>query len=143
MPYLFLDDLATADVAFEATGRDLEDLFIAAAQATVNTMVDRLESVAQVSEKHITLSNPELDLLLFNYLQELIYYKDAEGLLLLPQVLEIVEEEECYFLYGTVKGEEIDPSRHEQRADVKAVTLHQFRLERTPGGWRALVILDV
>jgi SHS2 domain-containing protein len=40
-------------------------------------------------------------------------------------------------------GEKIDPSRHEQRADVKAVTLHQLKVEETSGGWRCFVILDV
>ncbi len=143
MPYLFLEDVATADVAFEATGESLEELFVAAAQATINTMVDCLDSIALVSERQIELRNSDLDLLLFNFLQELIYYKDAEGLLLLPQEASILEEDGSFFLRSIVKGEEIDASRHEQRADVKAVTLHQFQLERIESGWRAFVILDV
>jgi len=143
MSYLFLEDVATADVAFEATGEKLEDLFVSAARATINTMVDQLDSVALVSEKQIELRNSDLDLLLFNFLQELIYYKDAEGLLLLPQEVSILEEHGGFLLRSIVKGEEIDASRHEQRADVKAVTLHQFQLERIESGWRAFVILDV
>jgi SHS2 domain-containing protein len=143
MPYVFLEDLATADVAFEATGEDLEEVFVAAAEATVNTMIDRLDSVALVAEKQIELRNSDLDLLLFNYLQELIYYKDAEGLLLLPQDVQILEEKGIFLLRSVVKGEEIDISRHEQRVDVKAVTLYHFELKKTSRGWRAIVILDV
>jgi len=78
-----------------------------------------------------------------DYLQELIYFKDAEGLLLLPKELQIQEEEGGFSLSGIVEGEEIDSSRHELRVDVKAVTLHQFELEQTLSGWRAVVILDV
>jgi SHS2 domain-containing protein len=143
MPYGFLDDLATADVAFEATGAELEEVFLAAARATLNTMVDRLGSIAAVSSRQVELHNSALDLLLFDYLQELIYYKDAEGLLLLPRELQIQEEKGGFRLSGIVEGEEIDSARHELRVDVKAVTLHQFELEQTPSGWRAVVILDV
>jgi SHS2 domain-containing protein len=35
------------------------------------------------------------------------------------------------------------PARHRARADVKAVTLHRFRLEKKNGGWEAFVILDI
>jgi len=37
----------------------------------------------------------------------------------------------------------LDSEKHNQRVDVKAVTLHQFQLEPTPNGWRAMVILDI
>lgn len=40
-------------------------------------------------------------------------------------------------------GEKLDPTRHRQRADVKAVTLHHFKLEKADGGWSANVILDI
>jgi SHS2 domain-containing protein len=40
-------------------------------------------------------------------------------------------------------GEEIDPQRHGLLADVKAVSLHNFVVEKAPEGWRATVILDV
>ena len=36
-----------------------------------------------------------------------------------------------------LEGERIDPARHEQVADVKAVTLHGLRVERTEVGWQA------
>ncbi|MFB3925099.1 MAG: archease [Syntrophales bacterium] len=49
--------------------------------------------------------------------------------------------------HGTLKaiaeGEVLDPERHSQRVDVKAVTLHRFRLDRTEHGWEATVILDI
>jgi SHS2 domain-containing protein len=37
----------------------------------------------------------------------------------------------------------LDAGRHQQRADVKAVTLHDFRVEKTEGGWKAVAILDI
>ena len=143
MPYKFLEHLATADVAFEAAGTDLEELFVSAARATINTMLDDLATLKTRTSRDTALSNTELDLLLFDYLQELIYYKDSEGLLLLPESIDVDEQDGDFLLHSTLAGEEIDPSRHEQRTDVKAVTLHRFELKRTPDGWRAIVILDV
>ncbi|HOV88133.1 MAG TPA: archease, partial [Syntrophobacteraceae bacterium] len=40
MPFRYIEDIATADVAFEAWGETLEDLCVAAADATMNVMVE-------------------------------------------------------------------------------------------------------
>jgi SHS2 domain-containing protein len=48
-----------------------------------------------------------------------------------------------FTLQATAWGERLDPERHHPRVDVKAVTLHQFRLEKTGQGWEAFVILDI
>ena len=82
MPYEFLEDLATADIAFQAWGTDLEETFISAADATMNVMVEELNAIEPRERRELRLENDELDLLLFNFLQELIYYKDAEKLML-------------------------------------------------------------
>jgi SHS2 domain-containing protein len=37
----------------------------------------------------------------------------------------------------------IDPAHAELRADPKAVTFHQFALERSNGGWRARIVIDI
>jgi SHS2 domain-containing protein len=144
MTYRYLEDFATADIAFEATGRDLNELFIAASDATVNVMIEDLKSIKPREEKILHLQNKEADMLLLDLLQELIYYKDAGQLLLLVQKMEVTEIGDVFVLHGTAAGEKLDPKRHAQRIDVKAVTLHHFMLQRTEdGGWRALVILDV
>jgi len=46
-------------------------------------------------------------------------------------------------LKATLAGEQLDASRHQQRADVKAVTLHGFSVEKEEGGWKANVLLDI
>ena len=43
-------------------------------------------------------------------------------------------------LHATAIGEQLDPQRHQMRVDVKAVTLHRFRVEQTEQGWEAFVI---
>ncbi len=141
--YEFLDDVATADIAFKAWGESLEDTFAAAADATLNVMVEDLDSVEPRVRRDLRLENEAADLLLFDVLQELIYYKDSEALLLRIHSLRIESGPGRHALEAIAFGEEIDPDRHPLRVDVKAVTLHRFSLAPTNRGWEARVILDI
>jgi SHS2 domain-containing protein len=143
MPYEYLEDFGTADIAFQATGRDLPELFMAAADATMNVMIDNLDGIEPRETLQIELSNDNIDLLLFDLLQELIFLKDAERLLLRVREVQIIEKDENYFVKASARGEPLDAERHHQRADVKAVTLHDFSVERTESGWKARVLLDI
>src|SRR5215470_19539786 len=143
MPYKFLEDIATADIAFEATGRDLPELFTAAADATMNVMIDNLDAIELRETRQIELSNDNIEMLLFDFLQELIYFKDARRLLLRARETQIEQEGDAYVLKAKVAGEHLDDARHQQRADVKAVTLHGFSVKKQDGGWKAKVLLDI
>jgi SHS2 domain-containing protein len=44
---------------------------------------------------------------------------------------------------GTALGEKFDRERHAAGTYIKAVTLHQFAVERTSEGLRARVFLDL
>ena len=143
MPYKFLEEIGTADIAFEATGRDLPGLFVAAADATMNVMIDNLDAIEPRETRQIELSNDQIDMLLFDFLQELIYFKDAKRLLLRARETQIDRKDEVYFLKSKVAGERLDDTRHQQRADVKAVTLHGFSVEKQDSGWKARVLLDI
>lgn len=143
MPYEFLEDVAIADVAFTAWGKTLEETFVAAADAVVHAMIEDLETLRSQEERTLRLEDDALDLLLFNMLQELIYYKDAEQLLLRVAQVHITETEGHYVLHTEARGERLDPARHHLGVDVKAVTLHRFSLEQIEQGWKAFVILDV
>ena len=143
MSYKYLEEIGTADIAFEATGRDLPELFSEATDAMTNVMIDNIEAIESRQTRHIELSNDKLDMLLFDLLQELIFLKDAELLLLRMREVQIDQRSEMYFLKAIAEGELLDVERHHQRADVKAVTLHDFAVERTQGGWKARVLLDI
>lgn len=143
MPYRYLDDIAVADVAFEAWGATLEEMFAAAADATMNVMVEELATIENRQSLEVSVEHAEADLLLFNFLNELIFHKDARRLLLRVTTLAIARRDGVFTLQALLAGEEIDPTRHSLNADVKAVTLHRFRVEQTARGWEATVILDI
>ena len=143
MSYKYLEEIGTADIAFEATARDLPELFRDAADATMNVMIDNIDAIQPVETRQIELSNDKLDMLLFDFLQELIFLKDAERLLLRMREVQIAERDENYLVKATAEGEPLDADRHHQRADVKAVTLHDFTVEQIDRGWKARVLLDI
>ena len=73
-----------------------------------------------------------------------MYFKDAEGLLLrVPEVRISGGDGGAFVLEAEARGEPLDPARHRLQVDVKAVTLHRLRVERTERGWEAFVVLDV
>src|SRR5437867_9817833 len=82
MGYRFVEDVTVADVAFEAQGRDLAELLRDAALAVTATMVSDLASVEPREERWLGVEARDPERLLHKFLSEVVYYKDAEQLLL-------------------------------------------------------------
>ncbi len=141
MPYRFLEDVAIADVAFEAEGRTLPEVFEASALALTEVMVE-LDGFSPILSREISLTAGDLETLLFRWLAELIYLKDSACLLFCRFQIAIREGTE-WELQATVWGEGIDYGKMSLKLDVKAVTYHMFALEQTPQGWRAQIVLDI
>jgi len=141
MPYRFLEDIATGDAAFEAEGRTLEELFREAAVATFEVMVDTMGVEAKIT-REVELKNEAVDGLLFDWLSELVYLKDAEAILFSKFNVNI-KKNDAYELKARVSGENINQQKHILRSDVKAVTYHMFKVKKTEENWIARVILDI
>ncbi len=137
--YKFFDH--TADVLFEAYGKNLNELFEHAALALEETQVD-VNGVNQNESRTIHLKNDSVEMLLFYFLQELIFFKDFEKILFSKFKLNITENK-IYRLSAECLGEVINLEKHELKVDVKAVTLHTFSVEKTKKIWKARVLLDV
>jgi SHS2 domain-containing protein len=142
MPYEYLDDIAISDVAFHAWSDSLEGLFTDAGDALINTMVGDLESLGAAVSRPIRVEAETIEMLLFQFLQELIFFKDAEQELLRPADMKISGKDEEYVLSCEGRGEKMDPMRHDLLIDVKAVTFHRFSVQTIPTGWETTVVLD-
>ncbi len=143
MPYKYLEDIATADAAFEAWGESAEEMFVAAAEALMNVMVADLETIHETVKLPIRLQSEDMEMLLYELLQELIFYKDARQLLLRVRHLRMETEEHMARLEGELYGEKLNPGKHDLVVDVKAVTFYRYRVEQTEKGWEATVVADV
>ena len=127
-----------ADVAFEATGKTPEEVFKSCAEATFEVMVD-LTKIKPDYAVTFELTNKNLEKLLFEFIEELIFLKDAESVVFSKFTLNILPG---YKLTCTAEGTEIKKIK-ETRTDVKAVTFHHFSLKKEQKGWKAIVVLDI
>jgi SHS2 domain-containing protein len=143
VPYRYLEDAAPADVAFEASGSTLEEAFRSSADAELGVMVESPEAISSHVTRSFKAEEDSLDILLLQLLQEIIYYKDAERLLLRCARARIQPRAGGWTLSAELAGEPIDEKRHALLTDVKAVTLHLLKVERTPEGWMARAVLDI
>ncbi len=143
MPYEYRGDIAHADIAFNVWAETLEELFRDAARATMQVMVENLAEVRPEQTVDLELEQENEEMLLFDFLNELVFYKDARRLILLPSHITISNEGKGFKVHATLQGEEIDVARHHMNTDVKAVTMLRYSLERVAEGWRASVVLDV
>ncbi|MEK6899566.1 MAG: archease [Nanoarchaeota archaeon] len=132
----------TADVLFVARADTLPELFNECGLAVEETMVD----VAKVQPKQkvkILSENAKIDSMLFDFMDELVFFKDYKQLVFSKFDITIKEKEGAYSLTCIAHGEKIDVVRHEPKVDVKAVTMHMFEVVKDAQSWKAKVLLDI
>lgn len=129
----------TADLGLRIRAADLNTLFVEAAEALFSAIVANPGAIQPQREITVQIAGDELDLLLFDWLKQLLYYFDAEYLLLSKFSVAISETG----LTASVWGEPLDRSRHELEREVKAITYHGLLVEQTADGWLAEVIVDI
>jgi SHS2 domain-containing protein len=143
MPFEIIDELTRADIAFRITGSDLDELFFSGAYALLSVMLENPDSKSPTIERKLELKNTAIDMLLYDFLNELIFIKDAESLILFPKIISITNSENVYQLNSIFNGEYIDSSKHKLNVDVKAVTMHNLSANKIQNGWEAVFVLDV
>ena len=140
----FLEDIAIADTAFEASGDTPSELFLAAAQAVFETMADPA-TVSGTWTHTIEYQEEDVAALLFDWLNEIVYLKDAQGVVFREASARVEQDPATgqWLLQGTLLGDPIDQTRQELRADVKAVTKHLYEVRQDGPRWTARVVLDI
>ncbi|MBI4450934.1 archease [Candidatus Woesearchaeota archaeon] len=139
--FRFLEGITQADVAFEATGKSLADLCENAGLATETVMAE-LSTIKPRLKHTVKLQASDQEQLVFKFLDELVYLKDAEQLLF-SKIKATVVEGKAFKLVGLLQGDKINVAKQRLGTDVKAVTMHQFKVEKAAKGWRAIVVLDI
>ncbi len=142
MPYEYLEGIVTADEAFRAWGTSLEETFKSAADALLGIMIKNPNKLNRKFTRTIEIEEENPEFLLYTFLKEILYIKDAERLLLKPADIEITGNS-TWRLKALMVGESIESKHDELLVDVKAITLHQFNLSRTKYGWEARVVVDI
>ncbi len=140
MPFKFIEDIAIADVAFEATGKNLTELFQSAAQAVIESLANP-KTVKPDIVKEIKMKNKDASKLLFEFLEEIVYLKDKDAIVFHEITVKV--DEKTMEVAAMLTGDTIKPDEQELHQDVKAVTMHYWLLEKKKNGWKAVVVLDI
>ncbi len=138
--YQYLDH--TADILFQAEGDSLEELFEQCALAVEDTQV-HLDKVEQKKKVAIKGKSKSLENLLFDFLDDLLFYKDAEQLVFSRFEAKIEEKKGIYHLNCLAYGEKLKVEKHQPKVDVKAITMHMFEVKKIRGKWKAQVLVDI
>ncbi len=138
----------TANVGLRARAVDLNTLFAEAARAMFSVMVENIDAVQSLEQVAVRLEPDDLEAQLRNWLSELLYIFHVRKLLLSDFTVRLDESEKrdrvpLFALEATARGERLDPARHKADIEIKAVTWHGLKVERTADGWLAEVIVDI
>ena len=118
----------TADIGLRARAADLDGLFAEAARALFSVIVENFDQV-----------QPHEEVSIADWLSELLCVLDMRHILLCQFNVSVSDSG----LAATARGEPIDPARHRLDTEVKAITYHGLKVERSGGGWLAEIIVDL
>ena len=140
--FRFLEEIALADLAFEAEGESVEEVFRGATQAILESMANPA-TVSGEWERTIERTDVDPSALLFDWLSEVVYWKDAAGVVFQEAPLTLTQEGDAWLLRARLIGAPVDQQTQELHADVKGVTKHLYELKQTGNCWTVRVVLDV
>ena len=140
--FRFLEEIAWADIGFEAEADSVEEVFRGATQALLESMANPA-TVSGGWERAIELSAVDQSELLFDWLAEVVYWKDAAGVVFREASLTLTRDANVWLLRARLTGAPVDHKTQELHADVKGVTKHLYELKRTCDRWKVCVVLDV
>jgi SHS2 domain-containing protein len=140
MGFDFLDH--TGDVAVRVRAASLGALFAEAALALAATLVETGE-VRPAARRDVSLEAASPDLLLVDWLNELVFRFDVERFLVARADARVSEAAGAWRLDAAVFGEPLDESRHQVRVPVKGVTYHQLAIAEVDGALETTVVFDI
>ncbi len=124
----------TADWALEVWAPSLEELLEQAARGMYALAGTRMAPSPRV-RRTFTLEFQDPETLLVDFLNELLYYGEVEGVAFDTFDLRIQEGRLHAHLEGAPLAGLVKV--------IKAATFHDLNVEKTPQGWRATVVFDV
>jgi len=140
--FRFLDAIALADIAFEAEGDSIEAMLQGATQALLEIMADP-RTVEACWDQPVCKTDAVLDDLLVEWLSEILYWKDAAGVVFADAPLALSRTGDQWTLNGVLIGAPVDAAAQVLRNDVKGITRHLYKIWQDGPLWKARVVVDV
>lgn len=129
----------TADIGIEATAPSLETAFAEAARGMFS-IITGSSAFKPIVHHQIDIENPgDNEILLVDWLSELLYIFDVENLVLSDFDIVITDKR----LTATAHGEPFNRKRHGTGTEIKAVTYHMLKITTHKNGVTIKVLFDI
>jgi SHS2 domain-containing protein len=137
--YKFFDH--TADIGVEVTGRTKKELFVNAAEALFDVLIEsKTGEVSEKKQKTIAVDGADAADLLINFLRELLYLFNGEKFVMVNcEIIKFANKE----LQAQLTGESFNSKKHLIKTEIKAVTYSGAKVEKLKTGWKVRIIFDV
>ncbi|MFB6282838.1 MAG: archease [Halobacteria archaeon] len=141
----------TADVKFRAESKSLGGCFDSAVEA-FSEIVTEGESYGSTDQVTVEVESENLEALLFDFLDRLIYVQDVEGVVLTggaETTVEQIEEEESDSpsgerdIYTLTSEIEVTDIGGKPLLDLKGPTYNDMKVENKNGGWIIVAVIDI
>ena len=115
----------TADIGLKAYGKDMPEAFANAALGMFSIIAE-LDNVCAVETRRVEVGADDIEGLLFEWLNTLLYFFDVE--MLLFRQFDVIEFNEKR-LVADCRGEKYDSARHLIKNGVKSATYHMLEVD--------------
>jgi tRNA nucleotidyltransferase (CCA-adding enzyme) len=127
-----------ADIGIRGFGNTAAEAFENAAMAMYSVMV-KVSAVGQKEKRTVTVSAPDRELLLVEWLNALLSLSDIEHMVF--SKFNVIIEGTA--LTGTAWGERLDRERHEPSVEIKGATYYMLKVFEEDGRFVAQCVVDV
>ena len=129
----------TADIGLRAWGKDLSELFVNAAVGMFKIVADTKNAQADQTV-NIKLKAPNIEELFLSWLSELLYQSNAKGIVFTEFAIETLSDKS---LTAHAKAYKLSREKESLNTEIKAVTYHQLKIEKTANIYQGQVIFDI
>ena len=126
MGYKILDH--ATDAFIEVTASSLIEAFEIAGYSVIDTILDN-SKIEEKNERNIVVKGKDLNYLLYNWLEEIIYLIITEGFAI-KKLNITLERNEKYIISAQIFGEDIDIKKHGFKVEIKSPTFHEMDIQQ-------------
>jgi len=131
----------TADIRIRARSATLEGVFSDLTDALMQVMYGKFRqgSAKKPVRKEIDVSGSDTGSLLFNYLSEVLFVTEVDGIVFSAAEIRITGNG----LHAVLSGEAFDPARHSGGTEVKGISYSGLTVGNDANGYIAEIVFDV
>ena len=128
----------TADIKFQAYGKNLNEVFENSAYAMLNVLSE--SKIKSKIKKNIHVKGRDLENILYNFLEELLFLFDSENFIL-SKIRKIKIDKKNFKLKAEITGDK--SSNYKINLGIKAVTYNEMFVKKMKDKWVSQVVIDV